>query len=146
MTFWPHLTPAVLRAKSTEKSYERGLDYHDWGQVGRPTLRGNRLYVAVAGSQWEPYQVGVTFSAGDFTASCTCPYDWEGYCKHIIAALLPFTADSSPAAAINAATPLDDLLSNLDAAALRTLVHRLLDADPALVDIVDEFCNPKQEH
>ena len=31
-------------------------------------------------------------------------------------------------------------------AALRTLVRRLLDADPALVDIVDEFCNPNPKH
>lgn len=145
MTTLPHITDAALRAKATEKSYERGQDYHDRGQVGRATLRGNRLFVNVEGSQWEPYRVGVTFGACDFTASCTCPYDWEGYCKHIVAALLPFTDAGNPAAAsaVNTAAPIDDLLAGLDAAALRTLVHRLLDADPTLVDILDEFCNPR---
>ena len=86
------------------------------------------------------HRVGATIAAGDFAASCTCPYDWGGYCKHIVATLIAY--HNGEGGHIPALTPVDDLLAGLDAAALRTLIHRLLDADPALVDIVDAFCAP----
>jgi len=30
---------------------------------------------------------------GDIEASCTCPYDWGGYCKHIVATLLALSGN-----------------------------------------------------
>lgn len=106
------------------------------------TLRGSRLFAAVQGSEWEPYHVGAAIANGDFTASCTCPYDWEGYCKHIVAAMLTYiNPDDGHSVPIATAAPIDDLLDNLDAPALRTLVHRLLDAAPALAEVIDEFCS-----
>ena len=137
----PSITEAAIRAKATDKSYERGLDYHDSGMVESLTRRGNRLFPAVQGSECEPYRVGATIAAGDFAASCTCPYDWGGYCKHIVATLISYHNDEG--GYIPVLTPVDDLLAGLDAAALRTLIHRLLDADPTLVDIVDAFCAPE---
>ena len=74
------------------------------------------------------------------TASCTCLYDWGGYCKHVVATLLTVIYDSS-------SVPIDTkplgsrVAAGLDADALRALVHHLIEADPVLVDIVDEFCN-----
>ena len=142
MTTLLHITEAAIRAKSTEKSYERGEEYHCQGAVESATLRGNRLFAEVQGSEWDPYHVGVTFTASDFTASCTCPYDWEGYCKHIVAAMLTYiNPDDDHSIPIATATPIADLLAGLDAVALRALVHRLIDAEPRLVDIVDGFCN-----
>ena len=139
MSNLPCITEAAIRAKVTAQSYDRGLDYHDGGMVERATLRGNQLFAAVQGSEWDPYRVGVTFTAGDFTASCSCPYDWEGYCKHVVAALLTVVGET-PTIPIANAAPIADLLDGLDATTLRALVHRLIEAEPALVDIVDEFC------
>ena len=136
----PPITEAAIRAQATDKSYDRGLDYHDSGMVESLVRRGNRLYAAVQGSECEPYRVGVTIAAGDFTASCTCPYDWGGCCKHIIAALIAYRNDEG--GDIPALTPVDNLLAALDANALRALIHQLLDADPSLVDIIDAFCAP----
>ena len=132
-------TDADIRAKATEKSYDRGVDYHDSGMVERATLRGSQLFAEVQGSKWDPYQVDITFTDGDFTASCTCPYDWEGYCKHIVATLLTIIHDDG-SGFVATATPIADLLKALDAKALRALVHRLVDAAPSLVEVVDEFC------
>jgi hypothetical protein len=131
-------TDADIRAKATEQSYDRGVDYHDSGMVERATLRGSQLFATVQGSEWDPYQVGVTFTDGDFTASCTCPYDWEGYCKHIVATLLTIIHDDG-SGFVATATPIADLLEALDAKALRALVHRLVNAAPSLVEVVDEF-------
>ena len=92
------------------------------------------------GSEWDPYQVGVIFLGGDFTASCTCPYDWGGYCKHVVATLLTVNDDNSPVP-IDTKPSVADLLDDLDAPALRALVHRLVEAAPALVEVVDDFCD-----
>lgn len=139
MTNLPHITEAAIRAKVTEQSYGRGVDYYRSGTVESATLRGNQLFAAVQGSEWEPYQVGVTFTGDDFTASCTCPYDWGGYCKHVVATVLA-VMDENSRVPIATKPPVADLIADLDANALRELVCRLVEAAPTLVDIVDEFC------
>lgn len=122
----------------TEKSFERGLDYYHSGMVESSVLRGNRLFAEVLGSEWEPYQVSVSFREDEYVASCTCPYDWGGYCKHIVAALLTFMHDRD---SITARPPIEDLLSKLAADELRALAIRMVECEPKLTDIVDSFCS-----
>ena len=133
------ITEAAIRAKVTEQSYDRGVDYYHAGAVESATLRGSQLFAAVQGTEWDPYQVGVTFTGNDFTASCTCPYDWGGYCKHIVATLLTASDDDSPIS-IDVKSPIADLLDPLDAESLRALIHQLVEDNPALAEVVDEFC------
>lgn len=140
MTNLPHITKDNLRAKVTEQSYDRGVDYYHARTVESATLRGDRLFASVQGSEWDPYHVGITFTENDFTASCTCPYDWGGYCKHVVAALLTVSDDSSPVS-VAVKPPVADLLDELDADELRGLVRVLVEAAPSLLDIVDAFCS-----
>ena len=138
MTNPPYITEAVIRAKVTVSSYDRGVDYYHSGTVESATLRGNQLFAAVQGSEWDPYQVGVTFLGSDFTASCTCPYDWGGYCKHVVATLLTVNDDNSPVR-IDTKPPIADLIAEMDTASLRALVCQLVDAYPGLAEVVDAF-------
>ena len=135
----PRITTAAISATVTEQSFDRGVDYYHTGAVESATLRGNQLFAAVQGSEWDPHQVGVTFTGNDFTASCNCPYDWGGYCKRVVAVLLT-VGDDDPPIPIAAGPPLADLLDGLDAAVLRDLVQRLVETCPTLMDTVDEFC------
>ena len=51
--------------------------------------RDGLLTAEVEGSEYEPYIIQVKFDEKKITSTdCTCPYDWGGDCKHIIAALL----------------------------------------------------------
>ena len=109
MTNLPRITEAAIRAKVTEQSYDRVVDYYHSGTVEIATLRGGQLFAEVPGSEWDPYQVGVTFLGGDFTASCTCPCDWDGYCKRLVATLLT-VADDSNSFPIAVKPPAADLL------------------------------------
>ncbi len=140
MTNLPRITEAAIRDKVAEQSYDRGVDYYHAGTVESATVRGNQLFAAVQGSEWDPYQVGITFSGNDFTASCTCPYDWGGYCKHVVAALLTASNDDSPVP-VAVKPPVADLLNQLDADELRALVRVLVEDAPSLLDIVDAFCS-----
>ena len=45
----------------------------------------------MAGSQFAPYSVRVVLDeTGIVDASCSCPYDWGGLCKDIVAILLAY--------------------------------------------------------
>ena len=139
MTDLPRIPTDAILAKVAGQSYERGVDYYDASAVETATLRGDQLFATVQGSEWDPYGVVVTFNGDDFTASCTCPYDWGGYCKHVVAVLLTVD-DDDPSIPVASKTAVAELVDGLDAPTLRALVQRLVEACPSLADAVDEFC------
>lgn len=131
------VTEGLILSKVTEKSFERGRDYYESGMVESVVRRGSRLFAEVLGSEEDPYHVGVAFQEDDFRASCTCPYDWEGYCKHVVAVLLTWIHDRD---LIYVRAPIDDLLAKLDADKLRALIFRMVETDAGLSETIDEFC------
>ena len=127
----------LVLTKVTGKSFERGKDYFESGMVESVTLRGNRLFADVLGSEEDLYHIGITIQQDDFTALCTCPYDWDGYCKHIVAVLLTWIHDGNQ---IGVRTPIEDLLSELDADKLKALILHMVEVDPGSSETIDEFC------
>jgi len=131
----PKLTEATLRRYANAQSFQRGDAYYRAGAVINPTQRGNTLQAEVEGSRAEPYQVRLTFDEGGVTsADCTCAYNFEGWCKHIVATLLvclrqPETVAERP--------PLEALLDRLEPAQLRQLVQALAAEQPALLEAID---------
>ena len=123
--------------KFTEKSFERGVGYYDSGMVERVIRRGDRLFAEVLGSEWDDlYAISIALNGRDFSASCSCPYDWGGYCKHIAATMLAFIRDGDD---FKRGEPIEDALARLDAERLRALALRMVEAHPDLVDILDGF-------
>ena len=142
MSAEPHITQDQILAKVTKSSFERGDAYFAEGLVESMIRRGNRLFAEVQGSEFKPYKVGVALKGDDFTAACRCPYDWEGYCKHIVAALLTYMSGNGVNGGdIETGTPIEDLLADMSADDLRMLALLLVDSDPRLVEVVDEFCS-----
>lgn len=74
-----------------EKIFERGDDYYEAGRVRNRLRKGKLITAEVIGTA--AYQVSVYLSGNKVEASCSCPYDWGGYCKHIIATLLALTKE-----------------------------------------------------
>ena len=71
-----------------------GEDYYERGAIINPIRQGLTLRAGCEGSQYEPYQVMVELDEeGIADAYCSCPYDWGGYCKHIVALLLAWVRD-----------------------------------------------------
>lgn len=75
----------------TESSYERGVEYFHEGRVRDLVQSGQRITASVEGTR--KYSVTIHTDKEDFGASCTCPYDWGGYCKHIVATLIALSED-----------------------------------------------------
>lgn len=56
--------------------------------------RANVVTGRVEGSQFAPYDVTIELHDGSVADTrCSCPYDWGGACKHVVAVLLKFLAE-----------------------------------------------------
>lgn len=75
------ITEIWLRNNATPTSYSRGEDYID--EVNKLTKRGNTYTAQVYGS--DIYHVTIESNAFDANCFCSCPYDWGGICKHVVA-------------------------------------------------------------
>ncbi len=129
------LSEALIRSLATPESFQRGHDYWTSGAVIRLSRRGGMVEAAVAGSRSAPYAVRATLDGGGVTtASCSCPYEWGGICKHIVAALL--AARHQPEQD-EAHAPLRDLLMALDRDQLATVLLDLAAQRPDLVPLIE---------
>jgi uncharacterized Zn finger protein len=66
---------------------------------------------------------------GIHESSCTCPYDWGGICKHIIALALTYIHNPD---AFNEQKRVDELLAGLDKKSLVSLIDQLITEKPEL--------------
>jgi len=124
------VTQDTIRALATPESFARGRSYFDDGAVSDLIRRGDRLTAEVEGSEFEPYQVSVRLhDDGVAEARCTCPYDWGGYCKHIVAVLLKFADEATR---VIERKPIGDLLRGLDQAQLIKLLEKRAESDSEL--------------
>ncbi|MEZ5852044.1 MAG: SWIM zinc finger family protein [Hyphomicrobiaceae bacterium] len=131
----PVITAAAIRALSTPESFGRGQEYERMGAVSGIVSRGSEVSAQVEGSEIDPYRVKVRMSDGGVAdATCNCPYEWGGYCKHIVAVLLHLAEHPK---AVTERAPTADLLAKLDKARLLDLLQRRLDVDETLADWID---------
>src|SRR5574341_1665968 len=104
----PRLTEAQVRQLGSQQSFERGKSYYRDGAILEPVRQGLELRAQCEGSEDEPYAVNATLEDHGIAAvSCTCPYDWGGACKHIVALLLMYVYEPQ---ALRVIPPLETLL------------------------------------
>ncbi|WP_254524958.1 SWIM zinc finger family protein [Natrinema caseinilyticum] len=79
-------TRDAIRDICTAQSFQRGVSYFEEGRVWELTVEGYEVTAKVRGSR--EYRTTVDLSAENFDGWCSCPYDYAGDCKHIVAVLL----------------------------------------------------------
>jgi hypothetical protein len=132
----PPLSEAQIREHASAESFTRGANYYQSGAVGPLVLRGDLLQAEVEGSEYEPYQVTASLDSGGVrAASCTCPYEWGGWCKHIVATLLAYIHAAPGAVQVRPA--LATLLAGLERGQLEALLLNLAVEDPQIAERVD---------
>ena len=133
----PRLTEKTIRQYSSAQSFQRGSDYYQEGAVTSLVRRGTVLQAEVEGSEVLPYIVCCTFDSDsdeDLTATCTCPYDWGGWCKHIVATCLACIHQPEM---IEERPPLDSQLASLNRDQLQLLLLKLAEQAPSLVGTIE---------
>lgn len=79
----PSFSIADIEKMAINSSFERGEDILLYNEVQNIVKTGNRYDSVVHGSR--PYKVYVIDEANDLHFNCTCPYDYAGICKHLVA-------------------------------------------------------------
>jgi uncharacterized Zn finger protein len=131
---FPPLTKDDIREHTAGGSFERGQQYlHDGAVHSLKQTDAHTLQAKVQGSDVHPYLVRIQFGADAVTdVECTCPYHGGTWCKHIVAALLKTLEDDD----IPKTEPavVSDLVADFDREELVSLVERLVEHDPSLLD------------
>lgn len=131
----PEISEATIRYNATTQSFGRGEDYYNTGAITDLIQRGNLLQADVEGSEISPYRVSIGFDLGGITtASCSCPYDYEGWCKHIVATLLMCCHQPNM---IEERPTLEQLLDRLNHTQTQSLVQALVAEQPKLIALVE---------
>ena len=84
---WDSLSLEAVRGICNDKSYARGRGYYRGGRVEAVQLGRDKAVATVSGSRRYSVEVMLDGRRG-ISYYCTCPYNWGGACKHVVATLL----------------------------------------------------------
>ena len=131
----PKITETMIRAGTGPESFRRGEEYYRDGAVSSTAIQGTLLSGECAGTYAPYYQVQVELDeAGIANTSCTCLYEYGGYCKHIVAVLLAYLHHPKSVAARKAPA---ELLTDLDPNDLISILTKLIQEQPDLYNRIE---------
>jgi uncharacterized Zn finger protein len=131
----PKITESMIRAGASQESFRRGEEYYRGSAISNTFIQGMLLSGECAGTYAPYYRVQVELDqAGIADASCTCLYEYGGYCKHIVALLLAYLRYPKSFAVRKAPA---ELLSDLDHNDLTTILTKLIQEQPDLYDRIE---------
>jgi uncharacterized Zn finger protein len=139
----PSLSEDDIRALASSQSFERGKDYYSNGALFDTRQIGEELRGYCHGSSHSPYRVSARLGPGGVEdADCTCPYDWGGICKHIVALLLTWVNETEM---FQVSAPVADRLAGKSKEDLITLIQEMLKREPELERLLDLPFKPDLE-
>ncbi|WP_392534866.1 SWIM zinc finger domain-containing protein [Nostoc sp. C117] len=135
----PQISEFTIRRHANAKSFQRGEAYYEAGAVNAITQRGDLLQADVVGSETKPYHVSLNFDSSGLTSvNCTCAYNFDGWCKHIVATMLVCARHSEH---IEQRPTLEELLDRLDHIQTQRLLQELVAEYPSLIEAIDRRVN-----
>lgn len=81
-----HITIGDIENSASPQSFQRGEEYYLDGCVEKVVKKGGVFDAIVYGSR--RYNVKLYLEDGEMNFNCNCPYDYDGICKHSVAAAL----------------------------------------------------------
>ena len=140
---YPDITEDQIQERCTKAVFSRGEDYFYNEAIENPMFHGWTLAASCYGSEETPYSVSVELTpTGIADAECSCPYDWGGDCKHIVALLLTYVHEPDE---IHSVEPILTAIAEKPRATLLEIISELLKREPALVPIVKTYTDSGAE-
>ncbi len=134
---------------ATFTSYERGKEYFEDGLVKKIWVEGDTYEALVYGSKH--YNVSMKFEDEELTFDCNCPYEMEGACKHVVAAIFAFSKDDKFISK-NPANPKEknkqtvkNLVKQLTNSQLRVFTQKLLEKQPSSINDLKIFMQGQKQ-
>lgn len=132
----PRITESMIRTGASPESFARGKEYFRNDAISNTAIQGSTLSGDCEGTSAPrgAYRVRVELDdAGIRSTDCACPYEYGGYCKHIVALLLHYL--NQPKDFVARQSP-KELLADLSRDDLAVIVTKLLEREPDLYDFV----------
>lgn len=134
------LSEEDIQLLSTVKSFERGEDLYFSGAISGTYRKENTIFGRCEGSGTKSYDLEVNFGGIEMDAYCSCPYDWGGLCKHLVAFLLTFVNEEE---LFTEPVDIPTLLEPLDREHLIVLISKLLREKPDLQYWIQKYIKDK---
>ncbi|MDP4011808.1 MAG: hypothetical protein Q8P72_06315 [Candidatus Roizmanbacteria bacterium] len=125
---------------ASPSSYQKGKEYFDDGCVEKIWKENNTYKANVRGTHL--YTVTFRIEENQFEAICTCPYNFEGICKHAVAAIFAFAQHREfqnitiQQRANNGDEEILKIVASATEGQLRTFLQKLLQKD---IDLIKDF-------
>ena len=135
-----------IRSLCTEQSFERGVNYYHQDRVEDLDIDGGEIRATVRGSNY--YDVAIDIADDTVRTRCSCPYDYAGDCKHIVAVLLAVEdrdtdadneTDAGPDSTLSETVDIDELIADMAADELRSFLLEIIEDDPDIRDRLVAF-------
>jgi uncharacterized Zn finger protein len=140
---YPDITEGQIQDRCTKQVFARGEDYFYEEMIENAILHDATLSATCQGSEFTPYTVSVELTpTGIVDAECSCPYDWGGDCKHIVALLLTYVHEPDE---IHSIELILTAIAEKPRATLLSIISELLKHDPSLVPIVKTYADSVAE-
>ena len=140
---YPELTEDQIRDRCERQVFVRGEGYFYDEMIENAILQDYRLSATCQGSEETPYRVSVDLTpTGIADAECSCPYDWGGDCKHIVALLLTYIHEP---AEIRSVDPILTAIAEKPKETLLRVISEFLKSEPTLVSIVETYADDVAE-
>ena len=140
---YPDITEDQIQERCTKQVFSRGEGYFYNEAIENPMFHGWTLSASCYGSEDTPYSVSVELTpTGIADAECSCPYDWGGDCKHIVALLLTYIHEPED---IRSVDPILTAIAEKPRATLLHIISELLKREPAFVPIVETYTDSVAE-
>ena len=140
---YPDITEDQIQDRCTKPVFSRGESYFHEGAIENPIFHDDTLSANCQGSEYTPYSVSVKLTpTGIADAECSCPYDWDGDCKHIVALLLTYVHEPDE---IHSIEPILTAIDEKPRDTLLSIISELLKHAPTLVSIVETYTDSIEE-
>lgn len=129
-----------IRSLCTDQSFERGRNYYHQDRIQELDIDGEEISATVRGSRY--YDVSIDVGPDPIRTHCSCPYDYAGDCKHIVAVLLAVDdrelngATNETDGSLSETVDIDTLIEQTEPADLRTFLREVIEDDR---DVRDRF-------
>lgn len=129
--------------RALDQSFYRGVSLYESEAIFLPARRGNQLSAMCVGTSSAAYRVTATCDeSGCLTTHCTCPYDWGGDCKHIVALLITYVLQPE---LFRTGEVLREELLSLEKEDLVNIVELMITRYAGLDDIVEHMIGEIQK-
>ncbi len=139
----PEITEDTIRSLASGISLSKGYGYYESGAVEKVWIEKDIYNAHVRGS--ELYTVVITEKKGNLQTDCSCPFDWEGACKHVVAAMLSIVHDKKVQDHKKDTADIRDLIEKIDIERLKKFLFEVLSKDASLLEDLRIFARGKQE-